>query len=94
MLQQQLYKIPISQIKKHDLGKLCNQMLIPAEVQEWYNTILTSARAVDTLPALLLMILEMMVIDLNCIRDCLITKYDKYNNVLAYYETLTVVLNT
>ena len=73
-------------------------MLIPAEVQEWYNTVLTSARAVDTLPALLsallLMILEMMVIDLNCIRDCLITKYDKYNNVLAYYETLTVVLNT
>ena len=26
-------------------------MVIPAEVHEWYNTLPTSARAVDTLPA-------------------------------------------
>ena len=51
MLQQQLYKIPICHIMKHDLSKLCNQMVILAEVHELYNTLPTSARAVDTLPA-------------------------------------------
>ena len=40
--------IHISQAKHHDLVKLCNQMVIPAEVHNWYHC--TSARAVDTLP--------------------------------------------
>ena len=44
-------KSSISQAKHHDLVKLCNQMVIPAEVHSWYHrTIPTSARAVDTLP--------------------------------------------
>ena len=50
MLQQLLYKIPISQIMKHDLSKLCNQMVILVELHEWYNTLPTSARAIS-LPA-------------------------------------------
>ena len=37
--------------KKHDLSKLCNQIVILAVVHEWYSTLPTSARAVDTLPA-------------------------------------------
>ena len=66
-------------------------MVILAGVHEWYNTLLTSARAVDTLPA---STIDDSGDNGNCIRDCLITKYDKYNNVLAYYDTLNVVLNT
>ena len=43
--------IHISQAKHHDLVKLCNQMVIPAEGHNLYNrTIPTSARPVDTLP--------------------------------------------
>ena len=50
---QQAYdnKIPISQAKYNDLRRLCNQMVIPTEVHDWYNTLPTSAQAVDTLPA-------------------------------------------
>ena len=44
-------RIPISQAKYHDLRKLCNQMVIPVEVHELYNTLPTSARVVDKLPA-------------------------------------------
>ena len=58
ILWQQLYSglmiteyLPISQAKYHDLRKLCNQMVIPVEVHEWYNTLPTSARVVDKLPA-------------------------------------------
>ena len=35
---------------KHDLSKLCNQMVILVELHEWYNTLPTSARAIS-LPA-------------------------------------------
>ena len=60
MLQEQLYNTHM--ITKYQLAKpsivifvsytfICNQMVIPAEVHEWYNTLPTSARAVDTPPA-------------------------------------------
>ena len=45
------YRIPSSQAKYHNDRKLCNQMVIPVQVHEWYNTLPTSARVVDKLPA-------------------------------------------
>ena len=43
-------RIPISEAKKKDLVKLCTQLVIPAEIYEWYKSLPTASRTKDRLP--------------------------------------------